>query len=201
MSVEPLAEPRVGDTLQRLRRERGLSLEELGEAAELSPSFLSQVERGLSDISLGRLTRLAHAFGLDTATLLGYYTYGAEPRIMTSDDRVVIDRGPGIHLSALRLPGVNFELITVTFEPGAAMRDSMTHPGIDIVFIPEGEVTLEYEGRDYVLRAGDCGVWPGGHPHTFRNDLATRSQMVNITTDTVWDRRHDAPRARSRSSA
>lgn len=186
--VQGTLEAELGETLQRLRRERGISLEELGRTSDLSPSFLSAVERGRSDISLGRLSRVARAFGFDVSTLLGYYSYRTAPRLMTSEERRSIDRGEGVDYQRIRLPGVNFELVTVTFQPHTAFRDAITHPGIDIVYVPTGEVVLTYDGHDYVLRAGDSGVWPGAHPHTFRNDTDEHSQFVAVVTETVWDR-------------
>ena len=45
----------VGAIVGLLRRKRGMSLDELATRSDLSPSFISAVERGKSDIALGRL--------------------------------------------------------------------------------------------------------------------------------------------------
>ena len=177
----------VGTIVALLRRKHGMSLEDLGVRCALSPSFISAVERGKSDISVGRLSRIAIAFGMDLVALLSYLSQGARPRFLGSDERTRVDRGEGIDYRRLRLPGVDFELITVTFEPRAAFRDALTHVGIDIVFVPVGRVTLLYDGTEYVMNAGDSGVWSGRRPHLFRNDEDEISQLVAVVTDTVWD--------------
>lgn len=177
----------VGAIVGLLRRKRGMSLDELATRSDLSPSFISAVERGKSDIALGRLSRIAAVFGLDVASLLTYSSNTARPRFLTSDDRMPVDRGEGVDYRRLRLPGVDFELITVSFEPRTAFRDALAHDGIDIVYVPVGSVVLVFDGVDYVMNAGDSGVWSGRTPHAFRNDTDSPAQLVAVVTDTVWD--------------
>ena len=98
-----------------------------------------------------------------------------------------VDRGEGVDYRRLRLPGVDFELITVSFEPRTAFRDALAHDGIDIVYVPVGSVVLVFDGVDYVMNAGDSGVWSGRTPHAFRNDTDSPAQLVAVVTDTVWD--------------
>jgi helix-turn-helix protein len=49
--------------LKNLRRARGRSLQAVAEAGAVSPSFLSPLERGHSDVSLGRFARLEEFHG------------------------------------------------------------------------------------------------------------------------------------------
>lgn len=178
----------VGVVIELLRRKRGMSLDDLASRCEVSGSFISAVERGKSDISVGRLSRIAAAFDMDAASLLTYLSQTSSPQFLSSGERVAVDRGEGVDYRRLRLPGVDFELITVTFEPRAAFRDAMTHSGIDIVYVPVGSIVLVYDGNEYVMHAGDSGVWSGRRPHVFRNDTDAVAQFVAVTTDTVWDR-------------
>jgi transcriptional regulator with XRE-family HTH domain len=178
-------DPDVGALIRRLRRQRGMSVEELARSAALSPSFLRAVESGRSDIAYGRLSRIAHAFNLDVAGLLGYFSRG-KPQVTRSDEHARIDRGPGVDYRRLRVPGVDFELVIVTFEPGTAFRDAISHPGIDIVHVSTGEIVVTYDDEDYRMSAGDTGFWSGGHPHTFRNGHDDVSQFVAVTTEIVF---------------
>jgi DNA-binding Xre family transcriptional regulator len=52
-------------TLRRLRAERGLSQSDLARVTGISSSFLSLVEQGRSDITIGRLLRLAEFYDLE----------------------------------------------------------------------------------------------------------------------------------------
>lgn len=181
-------EVNVGAIIRRLRRQRGLSLEDLARASGVSASFLSAVEREASDISVGRLAKVARAFGLDVPTLLGYFTRYGKPRFLSSAERIPIDRGPGIDFRHLRIPGVDFELVTVTIPPHTAFQDATAHPGIEILYVVAGEVVLVYDGIEYPMITGETGVWSGMHVHTYRNDGDVTAQFIAVATETIWDR-------------
>ncbi|WP_439492016.1 helix-turn-helix domain-containing protein [Bosea sp. (in: a-proteobacteria)] len=61
----------MGLNLQRLRRERELSQEELSHRAKIHQTYLSGVERGRRNPSLLVLDRIAEALGIDVSELLG----------------------------------------------------------------------------------------------------------------------------------
>ncbi|MGH2617084.1 MAG: helix-turn-helix domain-containing protein [Thermomicrobiales bacterium] len=178
----------VGAIIRRLRRQRDLSLDDLARASGVSASFLSAVEREASDISVGRLAKVARAFGLDVPTLLGYFSRYGKPRFLSSAERIPIDRGPGIDFRHLRVPGVDFELVTVTIPPRTAFQDATAHPGIEILYVVAGEVVLVYDGVEYPMTAGETGVWSGMHVHTYRNDGDIAAQFIAVSTETIWDR-------------
>ena len=56
---------RVGLNLQNLRRDKGLSQEELAARAEIHQTYLSGVERGKRNPSIMVLQRIAAALGAD----------------------------------------------------------------------------------------------------------------------------------------
>jgi transcriptional regulator with XRE-family HTH domain len=56
---------RVGLNLQRLRREKGLSQEELADRAQIHQTYLSGVERGRRNPTIVVLQRIAEALGAD----------------------------------------------------------------------------------------------------------------------------------------
>jgi transcriptional regulator with XRE-family HTH domain len=178
----------VGAIIRRLRQQRGLSLDDLARMSGVSASFLSAVERDVSDISVGRLAKVARAFGLDVPTLLGYFSRYGKPRFLSSAERLAIDRGPGIDFRHLRIPGVDFELVTVTIPPRTALADATAHPGIEILHVVAGEVILIYDGVEYPMTIGETGVWSGMHLHSYRNDGDETAQFIAVSTETIWDR-------------
>src|SRR5690349_17906981 len=66
---EVAAEVDVGERLRTLRRFRRCTLQTVAERSGLSESFLSQVERGRSNASIGSLKRIADALGVSMADL------------------------------------------------------------------------------------------------------------------------------------
>jgi transcriptional regulator with XRE-family HTH domain len=60
---------RVGINLQRLRRDKGLSQEELAHSADVHQTYLSGVEGGKRNPSIGVLERIVEALGVDIEEL------------------------------------------------------------------------------------------------------------------------------------
>lgn len=56
--------------LKRLRTERGLSQERMAELADFHRTYVSQLERCVTNISIDGLERIAHALGVDVVELL-----------------------------------------------------------------------------------------------------------------------------------
>lgn len=178
--------PNLGNILKRLRLRRGVSLRDVAQATDLSPSFLSAVERGESDISLGRLARVAAYFDHDVGSLLGYTTRRARPQFVRDQDRVMVDRGRGVRYEVLRIPGIGMEVITIDFEPRTGFNDELTHEGVDILLVTRGEVILSVNGVDYPMRAGQCAVWSAAYRHRVRNDSSETASGIAIATESVY---------------
>ena len=64
------ARHRISGNLKRLRLERGLSQEKAAELADFHRTYVSQLERCVTNISIDGLERLAHALGVDVVELL-----------------------------------------------------------------------------------------------------------------------------------
>lgn len=64
------ARRRVAENLRRLRKARGLSQEKTAELANFHRTYVSQLERCVTNISIGGLERLATALGVDILELL-----------------------------------------------------------------------------------------------------------------------------------
>jgi len=61
----------VGERIKQLRKEKNLTLRELSQKADISISFLSDIENGRSNPSLERLKDIAEALGTTVSYLLG----------------------------------------------------------------------------------------------------------------------------------
>jgi transcriptional regulator with XRE-family HTH domain len=177
--------PQIGNVIRRLRRQRGLSLRQVAESAQLSASFLGAVERGESDISVGRLALVADVLGHDVASLLGYSLRQSRPRFIRPDEQIRMRRGKGIELTAMRIPGTNLELLLATLAPHSKDRP-VTHAGLDILLVLEGNLVLRLDDTDYPMAAGECAVWPSSHQHAIRNDANQPARAIGLVTETVY---------------
>ena len=174
--------PNVGAILERLRSQHGMSVRDLAKKSGLSVSFIHAVERGDSDISLGRLARLAEVFEYDLGSLLGYTSRLSRPNFVGQESRKRIHRGKGVEYEALHLPGIDLDFVVVKFAPGASFKDAITHEGLDVVYVSEGEIRLELNDAEYEMSAGDCCVFSAAFPHRLRNDGKRAALIISVTT-------------------
>lgn len=69
MAVRPRPLRLLGINLRSFREKKGLTQERLGERAELDPTYISGIERGVRNPSVLTLVRLAKALGISIAEL------------------------------------------------------------------------------------------------------------------------------------
>lgn len=59
------------ENIRRIRKGRKLTLRELSVATGIDPGFLSRLERGLAEMKVGQLLKIARALAVNPADLLG----------------------------------------------------------------------------------------------------------------------------------
>jgi transcriptional regulator with XRE-family HTH domain len=69
MSSRHRALDQFGQNVRKLRAEKGLSQEALAEKADLDPTYISGIERGVRNPSLLSIVRIAKALGTDSGSL------------------------------------------------------------------------------------------------------------------------------------
>ena len=166
---ESLLQPALGQGLRRLRRSRGLSLAEAARATGLSSSFLSLVEKGNSDIAIGRLMRVMRVYGASIGDL--------DTRAPRAGDDPVVRKGQGKHIRSqegidlyLLAPDTNRMMmpVTTTYAPRARQTNLHPHDGQTFLYVLEGTLLLELEGHaPAVLNPGDSAYYqaqPGADP-------------------------------------
>jgi len=178
--------PDVGKILQRLREQRNVTVRELAEKSDLSESFIRAVERGESDISLGRLARLARFFEYDLGSFLGFTSRLSRPNFVGKESRATINRGRGVKYEALHLPGIDLDLVIVDLAPQSKLKNELSHEGIDVVYVTQGEVVVVVDGVDYPMSEGECCVFSAAYRHRVRNDSKRAASIISITTGRMY---------------
>jgi transcriptional regulator with XRE-family HTH domain len=158
-----------GSALRALRRDRRLSLNDVSAATGISASFLSLVENDKSDITLGRLLKLATFYDVHVSDLLPPGT-GRDPVVIRADEQRHIESpSEGIDLYLLGPDSERRMLPMVgVFAPGGRLAEWAEHEGEEYVYVLEGSIRLELEGHEpVVLEAGDGAYYRADRPHTF----------------------------------
>lgn len=189
------AEPRgawpsvLGRRVRALRTEAGLTVEALAAQAGVSAGLVGQVERGVSNPSLGNLHKLASALGVSMYALLEEEP-GASARPAPS--AFVVRRDQRKRISFPQQP-VTFELLTpdlkraleltrVVMPPGYESGPvPYQHQGEDAVYVLRGLLEAHVGSETYVLEAGDAITFDARIPHWWRNAGEEEGESIGAT--------------------
>lgn len=74
--------------------------------------------------------------------------------------------------------GYETHIMLVTSAPGAHLPRH-THPGVEMSYVVEGELTVTIEGKgDLVVKAGSSFSVPPGAAHSARNSASTPTKVL-----------------------
>ena len=138
----------------------------------MSTSFLGMVERGETDLSLARFTRLTGFLGISIADLLEEDPAPKPPRVQAIPVAPAVDRGDGVDYRVIHRD--HPQLIAVTLAPGAAFADMRSHRGEDIWIVVAGRATFMYGAGRYPAEAGNIVSFPGIVAQGWRTRLSSR---------------------------
>lgn len=181
----PLAPPEVGATLQRMRLERGLTLEDLSRTAGVSKSMLSQIEREKANPTIAVAWRLANALGVSIAELLSAETPKDESiRVLEPHETPTLT---GDHagyilkiLGPLELAG-RYEWYELVLAPGGALVSNPHDPGAtEHLTLLHGSVELEVEGNKKKLKLGATARYEADRSHAIRNVGKTEAKALMV---------------------
>jgi transcriptional regulator with XRE-family HTH domain len=174
----------LGSRLRQLRSSRGLSLVEVAEATGISPSFLSIVENGQSDITVSRLMRLVHWYGVSIADLLQAPDHSVV-RVVRAEQRRSIELSDERIRILMLAPDGQHAMMPVlnVYGEGGGMAESAQHDGEEFVFVLSGTIELAIGNEDPIaLSEGDCAYYRAESPHSFRNVGDAEARFLGITT-------------------
>ena len=143
-----------------------MSLRSLAGMVSLTPSFLSQVERGLAEPSITSLRKVAEALDVPIFYFL-LDTQEFSPVVRRGDRRVL--NFPQSHLTyELLSPDLNrnLEVFMARLEPGATTcEEPLSHRGEECTVVLEGEMEIRVGTEVYRLNEGDSIYYFGTIPH------------------------------------
>ncbi len=163
----------IGTRMQARRQVLGVSLREIARRTGLSASFLSQVERGESNVSLDSLRKIAEALDVQILFFLSAEAYsssdeetvyvlrkGSRPHLSLADNRVAYE---------LLTPDLNrqMEVVLGRLSPRSGnVARRLKVPTEECIFVLSGRLHVGIGGEDMVLESGDSVFFAGAELHT-----------------------------------
>ncbi|MFE1954650.1 helix-turn-helix domain-containing protein [Streptomyces sp. NPDC059524] len=168
-------EASAGAQLRRIRLSRGLSLTEVAHRAEVTKGFLSQLERGLTSVSVPTLLRVCDVLRIGVGDLF------AHPVDQVVEGGSRIDMGGAGVTEFLLTPAdtTAFQVFRSVIEPGGGTGgpyrlDSTTIFAMGV----SGSTRLIVGGETRMLSAGVSTSFSGRTLHQFDNPGTTVSEVL-----------------------
>lgn len=165
----------IGDTLKSLRKERKMTLKAMSEQTGVSISFLSQVERGKSSVTLESLKKIADALGVNPSVFF------AEEH---SHDNLAIRRERFYYKDLSHgVRDASFSPILVTLQPGENEGNAFSHGGHEFLFVVEGVLTVEMDGNRTELREQESILFDARKTHYWFNHTENDVRFLVVSSE------------------
>lgn len=178
-------EKSIGQKIRELRLQQDLTLKELGRLTRLSVGYLSQLERGLTDISTDLLARVAQSLGVDRAYFF-LETYQRSPSILRSYERGLFRLDPSHSVQYQLSAGAGDKALfprLIELMPLNSNEELLPygHEGEEFVHVLEGTLTLFIEQERHELFPGDSAHYASAQPHNWANYTAKLTRILVVS--------------------
>jgi transcriptional regulator with XRE-family HTH domain len=193
---------RIGELVAFHRKQRKLRVSELARAVGVTPSLISQIERGTAGPSVATLFALADALEVSLDVFADRRLNGdgasatdqvqAPSReaqyVVRQPERRSITVAGGIRWELLS-PGQDndVEFLEVVYDAHAESEPGLyRHPGKEHIRVLEGTFDIHVGFDVFRLEAGDSIVFPASQPHRYVNPSDATSRAITVVV-------HDTP--------
>ena len=180
---------RIGLRIRERRDARGLTLRALAARSGVSPSTISDIERGTKSPTISTLALLADALDAPIADLLE----GARPAsrrffvTRAADRRVAVDKSSGAKREGFgpAPTGSRVEFLRYTVPPRAVAGPFRAHASgtIEHIHVVSGAVRVVFGNDAVQLRAGDSCSCAADAPHSFDNKDGKKEVLMYLVIE------------------
>ncbi|MGN0204227.1 MAG: helix-turn-helix domain-containing protein [Coprococcus sp.] len=163
----------IGTNIRSLRKARGLTLQQLADASNLSVGYLSNVERNVTSPTLINLQKICEVLQTSLADLLERNE--KERVVIRREEReLTVDEVKNTRIETLEFGQEFGSYLFMTIEPGSSFEGTTwSHACNEVGVILSGEMRVEMEGISYNLREGDAILIKAHTTHSCYNSSET----------------------------
>lgn len=149
----------VGQDIRALRLSRKMTLEDLARSLSKSVGWISQVERNMSNPTVGDLHNIARVLDAPVSLFFGIADAPQEERgviVRASARREIGERDNGL-FETLVSPDLtdDFEVVHSTFLPGAELKKSKKRETCEVAYLVSGKLDIWIEDQQFTIETGD----------------------------------------------
>ncbi len=176
---------RLGNRIRKLRISKGMNLTAFAKKIDKTPSYLSQVERGMASPSIMALREIAEALNVP----MFYFLIDDKKQsvIVRKNERKVLEF-PKSHLTyELLSPDVSqrIQMIRTRIEVGASSCSKpLSHEGEECTLVIEGKMEIKIGDEIFLLGEGDSIYYLASIPHKITSTGKKALVIISAITPT-----------------
>lgn len=161
-----------------------MSVRQFATIVGVSAATISQVERGITDPSLGTLRGIAKALQVP---LFDLFADEDQPSatVIRADEGTIVQTGGRDIGNYRRVSPIPFplEVLDGRLEPGAASSDDLwSHPADECALVIEGQLTVHVGDEVHELDVNDSCAFDSNVPHRYVNNGTVPARFVVAVT-------------------
>lgn len=176
----------VSEKIKLHRKENNKTLKDLSHDTGLSVSFLSQVERGESNLAITSLNKIADALGIHiTSFFTPQYTedFKSSPEKM---EPFKIERSDQEFFRASsEFKDRKLDNYIIKVHPNNS-SESSSHDGEEMYYILEGEITFYINDKKYLVKKGEVIHYPSTIKHRYINETDETAKILCVLTPKLF---------------
>lgn len=185
----------IGERIRVTRRQKGWTLENLSSHCKLSVGFLSQVERGLSSLSIVSLRAIGEALEVPLSELFlkEENSKFAESKTVSpvtkATDQLCIQIGEYPTMYRYLSGGFSNRIMEVLINefPPNYRHPLALHKGEEFGYVLGGQLTLRIEEDEYPLEPGDSYHFPASKLHSYNTSEKQGARVLMVTTQKILE--------------
>jgi transcriptional regulator with XRE-family HTH domain len=159
----------IGKKVEKYRKAKGLSSRELAKIAQITPSMLSQIERGLANPSIQTLKVIAKSLDVPTFSFLLEETNTEDLVVRSKERKKMIVDNLSYELLSPNFSGTLATAIMKVPPNTSSSEKLLEHKGEEVAFVLEGKIKVYIDEEQYILETGDSVKIPAFMKHKWEN--------------------------------
>ncbi|MBN1290722.1 MAG: helix-turn-helix transcriptional regulator [Candidatus Latescibacteria bacterium] len=176
--------PALGKNIERIRKQKGFSLEELSQKSGVSKGMLSQIEQEKVNPTVAVVWKIAYGLDVPFHDLITEEENVPFFDLIRKDDTVILERDGGRCVFRIISPlsmAEKLELYTLQIkEKGVLGSDPHSKGTEEFLTVLNGKIAVEIDDQRAILEQGDSIHYHADIHHLIRNESEGESSLYMV---------------------
>lgn len=161
----------IGGKIKTQRDARGMTMKQLAELVECTPSLISQLERGKADPSISMLKKIARALSVNIVDFF-MGSVNDDDVVTKAEDRIEIQLkrwDAEIQSMVKNVTNKKMQPFHTVIKPGGGSHGMYSHDGEEFGYVLQGELELALNDKIHKVCANESFYFSSQIPHNWGN--------------------------------